>query len=353
MSNFRTKELDGRCYKIKFLGEGSIDAGGPFRDSLVNIVQEMEEGVVPLLIKSPNNRNDHGTNRDCYLLDPSSNSPAHLEMYKYIGGFIAFGLLSKSPVPFNFAPTVWKQLLGERMNLADLESIDAYSSQVLTDLQNHGASLSDADFEAGVDQNFTTILSNGHEIELCENGQERKVTKDSINEFINLVIQARFNESTQQNKAIQEGLDKVLKGKFGLISYLTPAAIETRACGAKEIDMERLKSITTYPNCGSDHEIITRFWRVFESFTHEQRSEYLKFVWGRNRLPVDLKQLSRRHEVRLTTSLSENGFPIAHTCFFQLDIPYYRSDEICFKRLQQASQLCGSVDIDNNNFAEE
>ena len=111
----------------------------------------METGLVPLLIKSPNNRNDHGVNRDCFILNPSSTSPAHLEMYKYMGGYIAFGILSKSPVPFSLAPTVWKQILGERMSLSDLESIDAYSSQVLTDLKNHGMSLSDADFEAGVD----------------------------------------------------------------------------------------------------------------------------------------------------------------------------------------------------------
>ena len=128
MSNFRKNSMDERCYRIKFLGEGSIDAGGPFRDSLVNVVEEMEAGNLPLLIKSPNNKNDHGTNRDCFMLNPSSTSPAHLEMFKYVGGFIAFGILSKSPVPFNFAPTVWKQILDERMNLSDLESVDAYSS---------------------------------------------------------------------------------------------------------------------------------------------------------------------------------------------------------------------------------
>lgn len=197
MSNFRHSSVDERCYKIKFLGEGSIDAGGPFRDSLVNVVQEMEDGFVPLLIKSPNNRNDHGTNRDCFIINPTSTSPAHLEMYKYLGGFIAFGILSKSPVPLNLAPTIWKQILGERMSLVDLESIDAYSSQILTDLQNHGASLSDADFAAGVDQNFTTALSNGDEIELCDNGQDRQVTKESIDEFIGLVLKARFAEGSQ------------------------------------------------------------------------------------------------------------------------------------------------------------
>lgn len=81
-----------------------------------------------MLIKSPNNRNDHGINRDCFIIDPASTSPSHLEMYRYVGGFIAFGILSKSPIPFNLAPTVWKQILGEKMTLADLESIDAYSS---------------------------------------------------------------------------------------------------------------------------------------------------------------------------------------------------------------------------------
>ena len=101
----------------------------------------------------------------------------------------------------------------------------------------------------------------------------------------------------------------MFKGGLGLISYLTPDAIEVRACGSKEIDVERLKSITTYPHCGADHEIVGRFWRVFESFSHEERSLYLKFVWGRNRLPIDLSRLSRRHEVRLTTGLNETGFP--------------------------------------------
>ena len=151
MSNFRHRSVDERAYSIKFIGEGSIDAGGPFRDSLVNIVDEMESGAVPLLIKSPNNKTDHGANRDCFILDPASTGPAHLNMFKFLGGFIAFGILSKSPVPLNLAPSVWKQILGETMTLADLDGIDAYSAQVLTDLKNYGTTLSDEEFEAGVD----------------------------------------------------------------------------------------------------------------------------------------------------------------------------------------------------------
>jgi len=51
--------------------------------------------------------------------------------------------------------------------------------------------------------------------------------------------------------------------------------------------------------------------------------------------------------------MSETGYPQAHTCFFQIDVPFYRDDEIMARRLMQAATLCGTVDTDNNNFAEE
>ena len=38
LNNFRHRDVDGRIYRINFKGEGSIDAGGPFRDSLTNII---------------------------------------------------------------------------------------------------------------------------------------------------------------------------------------------------------------------------------------------------------------------------------------------------------------------------
>lgn len=85
-----------------------MDLGGPFRDSLVNIGQELESSVLPLLIKSPNNRTECGTYRECFVLNPEANSPTHLEMLHFLGCIIGFGIMSKSPVPLNLAPTVWK-----------------------------------------------------------------------------------------------------------------------------------------------------------------------------------------------------------------------------------------------------
>jgi len=194
------------------LNEGSDDYGGPFRESMVNLVAECEIGAMPLLIKSPNNRNEHGSNRECFILDFSSKSPTHLELFKFLGGIIGFGIMSKSPIPFNFAPTVWKQILCDEMTLSDLEQVDAYSHQVLVDLKTYGSTLPQDEFEyAVVDQYFTTILSNGDEVTLAPEGETKKVTKANVNEFVDLVVKTRFAEAQDQIAAIQSGIKCVLK----------------------------------------------------------------------------------------------------------------------------------------------
>ena len=155
-------------------------------------------------------------------------------------------------------------------------------------------------------------------------------------------------------EALKEGMNAVLSGQMSKFTILNWIAIEKRICGDKVIDIDRLKSITTFPNCQNDHPIVERFWRVFESFDDEERSLYLKFVWGRTRLPIaGLDRLSYKHQVRLMTDMNKTAFPLAHTCFFQLDIPNYETDEICRQRLLAAAQLCGEMDTDMAQVVDE
>ena len=46
-----------------------------------------------------------------------------------------------------------------------------------------------------VAQNFTTVLSNGDLVALCDNGHEKLVEKGNIEEFIDLVLEARSSEA--------------------------------------------------------------------------------------------------------------------------------------------------------------
>lgn len=344
LNNFCQTSTDSKCLDVSFKGEGSIDAGGPFRETITNIASELMSPVLPLLIKSPNNKNDFGNFRDCYILNPASVTPATERMYKMLGAFLGYSFLSKSPLPINLAPFVWKQILQEQLSLTDLDDIDSYSVQVLRELQQHGPILSDEEFDMQ-GQVFATILSNGEEVDLIPDGSMTPVTKARMQEFIDLTLQKRFEEGQDAVKHIREGIKCALNNDLSILTFVTPQSFDTRATGEKHIEVDRLKSITTF-NVGNDHEIAKRFWRVFEQMSYDERAAYLKFVWGRNRLPVSLKNLSYKHEVRMMTDLNKIGFPQAHTCFFQLDIPNYADDEICYKRLVEASTFCGEIDTD-------
>jgi len=92
--------------------------------------------VLPLLTKTPNNKNDAGNYRECFILNSTARSPTYLRMLRYLGGLLAFNILSKSPLPLNLAPFFWKQLAGaDTMTIEDLDGIDSYSSQMLANLR--------------------------------------------------------------------------------------------------------------------------------------------------------------------------------------------------------------------------
>jgi|LauGreDrversion4_2_1035121.scaffolds.fasta_scaffold692902_1 E3 ubiquitin-protein ligase HERC2 len=119
-----------------------------------------------------------------------------------------------------------------------------------------------------------------------------------------------------------------------------------RATGSKTVDVDTLKSITNYDTCDADHKVVKMFWQAFETMSTEERTLYLKYVWGRSRLPMNLDSLSRKHTIEYFKSRTKDSLPIAHTCFFRIDLPDYTSAEILKQRLLYAVQYCGDIDAD-------
>ena len=77
--------LPHRVWKVKFVGESVDDLGGGFSESIAEMCDELQNGSLPLLIATPNGRDDAGTNRDCFLLNPAARSPLHLTMFRFLG----------------------------------------------------------------------------------------------------------------------------------------------------------------------------------------------------------------------------------------------------------------------------
>jgi len=68
------------------------DCGGGYSESITEMCDELQNGSLPLLIPTPNGRDDAGTNRDCFLLNPMAKSPLHMNMFRFLGKAGAFVL---------------------------------------------------------------------------------------------------------------------------------------------------------------------------------------------------------------------------------------------------------------------
>ena len=66
-------------------GESVDDCGGGYSESIAEMCEELQNGLTPLLIVTPNGRDESGANRDCFLLNPAAKSPLHMNMFRFLG----------------------------------------------------------------------------------------------------------------------------------------------------------------------------------------------------------------------------------------------------------------------------
>lgn len=119
----------------------------------------------------------------------------------------------------------------------------------------------------------------------------------------------------------------------------TGTDLEILVCGDPRIDIEALKRHTEYVggwNNGAEDENIVKFWTVLEAFSHEERSRFLRFCWGRSRLPRGERWPAQFRLTKKGNGVNDNDMPIGHTCFFQIELPVYSSIEVMRVRLTAA-----------------
>ena len=81
-----------RAFKVKFMGEGVNDYGGPYRAVFEQIVDELqadsalvrkktsERSLLPLLVPCANRSANVGSNQDKFVLTTAPSSPLHQVM---------------------------------------------------------------------------------------------------------------------------------------------------------------------------------------------------------------------------------------------------------------------------------
>uniref|UniRef100_A0A3Q3VWY8 E3 ubiquitin-protein ligase HERC2 n=1 Tax=Mola mola TaxID=94237 RepID=A0A3Q3VWY8_MOLML len=302
MSSFSPDSLllPHRVWKVKFVGESVDDCGGGYSESIAEMCEELQNALTPLLIVTPNGRDESGANRDCFLLNPAAKSPLHMSMFRFLGVLLGIAIRTGSPLSLNLAEPVWKQLAGMNLTIADLSEVDKDFIPGLMYIRDNEAT--SEEFEA-MTLPFTVPNASGQDIQLSS--KYSHITLENRAEYVRLAINYRLHEFDEQVSAVREGMARVVP--VPLLSLFTGYELETMVCGSPDIPLHLLKSVATYKGVEPTSALIQWFWEVMESFSNTERSLFLRFVWGRTRLPRTIADFRGRDFVVQVLDNSEDS----------------------------------------------
>lgn len=347
----------GQAWRVKFVGESGHDVGGMYNESLLAVSNELQsdDDITPLFIRCPNYRNVIGDNREKWVPRPSATSSDLLEMYTFIGRLMGIACLdSNRAFSIDLPSYIWKNLAGETLDLSDLKAFDFACGSMLEALSRCHSDpriTSDSFPFYFPDLWFTSLNSEGVQVELVPDGCNIQVTYHNCDEYVRLVQSYRLRECREQVAAIARGLNEIVP--IHILSIFTWRQVEILVTGSPEINVDLLRSKTIYRGgVTAKDKHIRMFWRVLHSFSLEDRKQFLQFVWGRNRLPSnaigfgrDLFKISD-HPHALQTGLHDQYLPMAHTCFFAFELPRYSDEELMREKILYAIHNCVTNDLD-------
>ena len=336
----------GRLFTVALQGEYASDQGGPYHEVISTLCKELSEESLDLFIKSPNNRNDTGALRDKYIINPNATFENHKGVFIFLGRLMASAIATGELLDLNLHPIVWKSLLGNDIKFFEFESVDAFFYKLINDFESllNKKDTNFFNFESLYDLNFTILNSAGTEVELIKNGKSIKVTFIDLKKYIELSKKIRLDEFSQQIKYLKEGFNSVIPQS--VFQVLTWRQLEELVCGKHKLDIPLLKKKTKYEGgYRESDDQIKWFWEWLENSSENNQLLYLKFVWGRTRLPRE-DVCSYTHIISKIRATG-GSFPHSATCFFTLKLPCYDNKEDLFRKMNFAVENCYEIDGDH------
>uniref|UniRef100_A0A7S2WL07 HECT domain-containing protein n=1 Tax=Rhizochromulina marina TaxID=1034831 RepID=A0A7S2WL07_9STRA len=370
-----------RAFKVKFLGEGVNDYGGPYRAVFDQVADEVrsdrlalsnavEAGgetalkerscLIPIFVPCPNRSAGLGANQDKFLLLPGL-PPAHIrELAGFLGKTVGLAVRHGLQMGLDLPSLVWKPLAGQALTIHDLEAVDSLTSRTIQRIAEHYQSggSSSVGSDGGADEagdedwrrelNFTTVLSDGTSVSLSPDGAQQAVDESNWQDFVRALVACRLQESLPMLHALRTGLASVLP--VDLFPMFSPEELEQLVCGSGDVDVDLLQQCTEYEEVSPDAPHIRFFWEVLREMRGEEREAFLRFVWARSRMPSAATDFPMNFKLQAPQGPAETSpdqwLPHAQTCFFSLSLPAYTTKEILREKLLFAIKNSPNMDAD-------
>lgn len=282
-------------------------------------------------------------------LDTSKDNRKVLELFRYLGIFVARSMLDNRILDFRFNSLFFElthrrcRNRGENTSCADMQErlqflwfVDNQLSKSLKYLHDH------RDNESELEQLTLTFTLPGYNIELVENGKKLMVTSDNVEDYVNKVLDYFLG------LGVDNQLDRFIDGFSEVFPYtslllLNPEEL-VELYGRVEEDWS---SSTLYASINADHgytmdsATIHELLSIMASFKKEERRLFLQFLTGSPKLPLGgFKSLKPKLTVVLKHpedgSNPDEYLPSVMTCANYFKLPKYSCEDIMRSRIVQA-----------------
>ncbi|XP_065890153.1 E3 ubiquitin-protein ligase HACE1-like [Dysidea avara] len=265
---------------------------------------------------------------------PRNISVSHLGLLKFIGKMLAVAVSHKEVINFRLAHPLVKQLIGMPLVYPDdLETVDSESYQ---NFHSFGGDISDLGLS------FAAFL----QCPYCEKKPESfslrdysrsshcdEVTEENKNDFIKAFSSFKLEISIEKElEAFQNGFWEMIPVEY--LRIFTPDQFSLLLSGIPTIDVDDWKDNTEYsPPSIQSSDVVVWFWSLVRSLPEEEKALLLKFATGSPRVPVGgfahLEGISGLTKFRISFISGEDRVPEASTCFNNLKLSQYTSEQQC------------------------
>ncbi|KAG7215938.1 hypothetical protein INR49_031534 [Caranx melampygus] len=182
------------------------------------------------------------------------------------------------------------------------------------------------------------IVWDGTKVVLDLEYPAKPLTGQNKKEYVDGYVNHAFNTSVESVfLEFERGFFQVCEPH--LVKLFRPQELYDVLVGKDFYDWEKLKQNTSYEGeYHVDHPTVQMFWEVFDELTEEQKTTFLWFLTGFERVPIlGLENIKMTIRVQQGMELpADQYYPETHTCFLWLDLPLYSTKEVMQTRLTEA-----------------
>ncbi|CAG2066369.1 unnamed protein product, partial [Timema podura] len=335
--------------KVSFVGEPGLDMGGLTKEWFLLLIRQIFHPDYGMFVYHPNSRcywfstDQEGNLREYNLIACKSYDDSLPSVLVSSGVLMGLAVYNSIILDLHFPSVCYRKLLSPPVvPPSDSARVGVVKSPTMEDLAEIMPDVSRGlaellAYEGNVEEDmcltFQVSLEEYGQVKtykLREEGENVPVTNESREEYVDLYLDWILNAAIyEQFRAFYLGFHSVCASNA--LIMLRPEEVEMLVCGSPTLDLNELRKVTEYDGYKADDVIIIDFWEVLQSLSDELKKKFLLFATGSDRVPVGGMGEMTFKITRVTNK--PDNLPEAHTCFNQLVLPNYSTQEMLRQKL--------------------